>query len=235
MRARARAPGLQIISQLENMSSSHRAARRSRSRSPRRSAPREEVRLCRAASLKLKAPWAEAMAAGRKWFECQASATTAQNRFKSFGPGDYVIFGTSGDPEAAGIFRVAAPATRGLALKDDPDAVMQEHLLPRLAADGTLIEALRSYLDGKSVLDYLPFDEVWDLRPLRITCSDLVERLGADCKKHVASTVFLVPRPDADLCANMAAFLEEHRDRVIRRQRRRPKWKASMWKGGVEV
>ena len=176
------------------------------------------------------------MAAGQKWFECQGY-TSPSNRFKQLRPGDYVLFGASGRREASGVFRVEAEATRGLRLGDDLDAVVAAHLGPRMTTtagegdDDELISKLRSYLKDKAFVDYVPFREVWDLRPLRIACSDVFAALGATSPKQVASLVYLQPLGHEDLGETMRAFLAEHRSQLVHRTRGRPRWKSGVLKG----
>jgi hypothetical protein len=153
------------------------------------------------------------MAAGQKWFECQGY-TRPSNRFKQLKAGDYVVFGAAGRREASGIFRLESGATRGVRLEESLDGVIAEHFGPRMAVE--LLPELRGYLEEKGFVDYLPFEEVWDLRPLHINCSDVFARLKATSPLQVSSLVYL--QSPHDLEETMSMFLNEHRETLVHRR-----------------
>ena len=121
-------------------------------------------------------------------------------------------------------FYASAPKRRGACR-------IEEHLHPRLSTDADLKEKFRAYLEDKDYVDYVPFEEGWDLRPLHITCSAVFERLGSSCPAQVATIVCLQPSGGVNVRTKMEEFLSERRSDVVHRTRRRPRWKKGVLKG----
>jgi hypothetical protein len=114
------------------------------------------------------------MASGKKWFETQAYRNKCTNLFLDVAAHDIVFFGPSGSHAVDGAF-MASEARRGPMRVHQK--VAHEHLHERLSHE--LMKPLQKYLAKKGFMEYVLFDDVWDLRPLKLTFFNLAQLLDS--------------------------------------------------------
>jgi hypothetical protein len=122
--------------------------------------------------------FSKSIASGELWFLLTKARNVSKHQLKDMTPGDFCAFGPMGgvggkeNCKIHGVIRVNSHR-RG-PLRVTPRAV-HKNFHDRL--NPNMMGHVQEYLASNKIMEYVPFEEVWDLRRLNITFKEFAELL----------------------------------------------------------